>query len=643
MIQLFRNFFKSKIGLGITLGFVLLIALAFGLSDIGNNGTFGGVAGGDRVAVVGEKRIDTSDLFMAASNAVRSMRQEDPTLTAEAFVENDGMQQTLDSMLSRASIAEYGRQYGLRAGSRLIDSEIVNTPEFRTFDGSFDTEAFRTALRQQGITEEVVRDDLGMGLLARQQITPLMIGPRLPASVARRYASLLQERRTGSIGAVLAPAYAPEEDPSDEELQAFYSENRGDYIRPERRVIRFASFGEEAFANLPAPTPEQIAERYEQNREEYAAQETRSFTQLVVPTQAAAQAVIDEVNEGANFDTAARNKGLATTRLARITREDLAAQTSAPVASAGFAAANGNLGAPAQGNLGWYVLRVDSIDRREGRTLAQASAEISATLANEQRRFAMNEATVRIEDEFDDGKSLSEVAEELGIEISSTPPITADGQVYGTQNSAPQALARIIPVAFEMEQAKPQLAETVPGQVFMIYDVARITPSATAPLEEIREQVETAWRVEQSMTAAGEAALRIMERVEEGSSLAEAIRAEEVRLPNPERLEFSRQEVAQMGQLPPALALYFSMAEGTVKRLESPQTLSWFVIQLDDITAPEVADDDPIVLATIEQLQSALGQEYAQQFVNAAEAGVSSEVNDVAVDAVAAQLTGRTN
>src|SRR5689334_1635799 len=62
MLQFFRNFFKSKFGVLVTIAFLILIAIAFGVGDVASNRTFGGVAGGDRVAVVGDRKISTSDL-----------------------------------------------------------------------------------------------------------------------------------------------------------------------------------------------------------------------------------------------------------------------------------------------------------------------------------------------------------------------------------------------------------------------------------------------------------------------------------------------------------------------------------------------------------------------------------------------------
>ena len=44
MLQFFRNFFKSKLGVIITLAFLIVIAIAFGVGDVASNRTFAGVA-----------------------------------------------------------------------------------------------------------------------------------------------------------------------------------------------------------------------------------------------------------------------------------------------------------------------------------------------------------------------------------------------------------------------------------------------------------------------------------------------------------------------------------------------------------------------------------------------------------------------
>ena len=641
MLQSFRSFFRSKIGIVVTLAFLALIAIAFASSDVANTGTFGGIAGGDRVAVVGNEKVSSSDLSRATTSALESARQQNPTLTMEAFLAQGALDEVLDQMLQRFAIAEYGKQVGLRAGTNLVNSELLQIDAFRGADGNFNQETYRAALAQRGLSDALVRQDMAASLLSNQVLAPVSLGTRMPAKLATQYAKLLRETRRGAIATLPSSAFAPQGDPTTAQLQAYYTSNRSSYLRPERRVIRYATFGEEALERLSAPTDAQIRERYERDRQQYAASETRRLSQVIVPTQAAADALVAEVRGGKTLAAAAREKGLEAGPMGPISQSDYAAQSSAAVAQAAFAANSGEIARPARAPLGWYVVRVEEIDRQPGRTLDQARAEIADTLATEQRREALLDLGAEIEQELDAGGNLAEVAQELGLELQTTAPLTADGRVYGSADSAPAILATALSTAFAMDEEQPQLAEIVPGETFLVFDVAEITESAAAPLAEIRDRVIADWKKSQGATAAKAAADRVMARIREGQTLAAALAAEDATIPAPDQINMGRQQLAQMGgQVPPVLALLFSMAEKTTKRLEAPSENGWFVVQLDEIEPGNVEGDNQIILATQRELSQLAGDEYIRQFVTAIQEQVGVERNETAIEAVRRQLSG---
>ena len=641
MLQSFRSFFRSKIGIVVTLAFLGLIAIAFASSDVANTGTFGGIAGGDRVAVVGNEKVSSSDLSRATTSALESARQQNPTLTMEAFLAQGALDEVLDQMLQRFAIAEYGKQVGLRAGTNLVNSELLQIDAFRGADGNFNQETYRAALAQRGLSDALVRQDMAASLLSNQVLAPVSLGTRMPAKLATQYAKLLRETRRGAIATLPSSAFAPQGDPTTAQLQAYYTSNRSSYLRPERRVIRYATFGEEALERLSAPTDAQIRERYERDRQQYAASETRRLSQVIVPTQAAADALVAEVRGGKTLAAAAREKGLEAGPMGPISQSDYAAQSSAAVAQAAFAANSGEIARPARAPLGWYVVRVEEIDRQPGRTLDQARAEIADTLATEQRREALLDLGAEIEQELDAGGNLAEVAQELRLELQTTAPLTADGRVYGSADSAPAILATALSTAFAMDEEQPQLAEIVPGETFLVFDVAEITESAAAPLAEIRDRVVADWKKSQGATAAKAAADRVMARIREGQTLAAALAAEDATIPAPDQINMGRQQLAQMGgQVPPVLALLFSMAEKTTKRLEAPSENGWFVVQLDEIEPGNVEGDNQIILATQRELSQLAGDEYIRQFVTAIQSTVGVERNETAIEAVRRQLSG---
>lgn len=643
MIQLFRGFFKSKIGIGVTIAFLGLIALAFGLGDVATTGSFGGISGDDRVAIVGDEKISTADLRTALNSDLQAARQQSPTVTMESLLASGGMDDTLNRLVDRFALAEFGRRHGLRAGKRLVDSELRDIPSFRGANGEFDPETYRAVLAQQGLSDKILRDDISAGLLAQQVLLPTALRGTMPVSLAKRYAALQRARRTGEIALLPSAAYMPKDDPSDAALNAYYTENRTDYLRPERRVVRYATFGQEALKNIAPPTDGEIQARFQRDAALYAASETRSLSQLVVPTQAAAQEIIDAVGRGQSFDAAAREKGLAIAQIGPMDKAALTSQASAAVANAAFAAQRGAMAAPARGQLGIYVIRVDAIQSTPARTLAKVRSEITAALTTEKRAAALADLTAEIEDQFDDGSSLAEVAEELDLTIVSTDPLTADGGVYGKPGQqAPAVLARALSTAFAMDEGEPQLAEIIPGQTFLVYDVSQITASAAAPLDEIKQTVTAAWRRSEGAKAAKEAASRVLERIEKGSSVDAAMKEEGIVLPPIDKIDMTREQLAVFqGRVPSVLALMFSMAEGTVKRLEAPSENGWFVVQLADIETGTVADDDPTVTIARSQLGQSVSNEYSAQLLQAIKDEVGVERNQTAIDAVEDQLLGR--
>lgn len=642
MISFFRKFFGSKLGLGLTLAFLALIALAFASSDVANTGTFGGVSGGDRVAVIGSEKIGNADFMRAANSAVEQVRRENPTITMQSFVAQGGLDEVLQQMVDRYTVGGYAEKYGLRAGENLINSEILQFAAFRGPDGNFSNDAYQAALRQQGITETVLRRDLADSLLASQMIVPAISGTQMPSKVAMRYAALLRERRQGAVGFIPSASFAPTGNPTDEQLNAYYSSNREDYIRPERRVIRWAVFGAGSVGSSGEPTEAEIAERYERDAEQYAAREDRTFTQLIVPTEQAANSLRDRVTAGASLAAVAREAGFSTTTIGPADRQDYAELTSNEVAAAAFAAPQGQIAQPARSSLGWYVVRVDRIDRIAERPLAAVTPEITEQLRIEKRAAALSDLSARVEEQLEDGVAFTQVVERLGVDMNSTPPVTADGRVYGNPAAvvAPQ-LQGAINTAFQMDEGEPQLAEVQRGTTFMLFEVSEITPAAAAPLAEIRPRVTAAWRLAEGNKLAREAADRVLAKLDGDATLSAAMAAEEKPLPSVDQIDLNREQLLSQGQqIPPALALMFSMAEGTSKRLEAPNNLGWFIVDLDDISTDEVAANDPLVTMTRSQIREAMNDEIVQQLTAAMRAELGVETNPDAIEAVRRQLVG---
>ena len=641
MLTFFRRFFQSKIGLPIFLGFLVLMALAFAAADITGTG-FSGVSGSDRVAVVGGEPIASTELVTATNNALEQVRQQNPTLSMPEFIAAGTLDEVLRQLIDRNAIGLYARQYGLRAGDNLVNSEILQIEAFKSLSGEFDEQTYLAALRQRGLSDAVFRRDLANGLLEDQLLRPALAAPQMPAKIARQYASLVLERRKGEIALIPSTAFAPAGDPSETQLAEWYGKNRAMFMRPERRTLRFAVFGDDTLKVDAVPTEAEIAARYKRDAAQYQASERRAVTAFVVPTQDAAKALAARIRSGTSLEAAAREAGFSASPTDLRDRQALANTTSLAFAENAFKAAQGGVIEPAQGNLGWYVARVDKIERIPARSLAEVRGTIAEALGIEKRNAAIADLVAEIEGEIDSGTALAEVAKAYGLTVETTPALLANGQAFGQPGVqiVPQ-LAPVLATAFQMEESEPQLAEVVPGKQFVMFEVARLDEASAPPLAEVKEQAIAGWKRAQGAILAKQAADRIAAKARGADGLAAALAAEG-KPHELERIDIERRALlSQRGRnIPAPLVLMFSMAEGSVKVLEGPRNVGWYIVSLADISTNPVESEPGLLEQTRAQLAPTLTEEYRRQAAAAMRKELGTTRDDAAIEAVRKRLAG---
>jgi len=645
MLNSFRTLFKSKIGALVAIVFLVLIALAFAGGDVAGLRTSGVSSNGNDVAEVGKEGVDAALLVQSANSALDRVKQQQPNMTMKDLLRQGALKEILQQLIDRTAVSVFGKDHGIVAGNRLIDSEIAQMPAFQGADGKFDEKTYRAAIAQRGLSEKLLRDDIAQGLISRQLFVPIQFGTVMPKGMARQYAEMLDEKRTGSVAVLPSLLFAPEKPPTDQELAEFYKGHTSDFIRPERRTIRYAMFTDAALKSVPAVTDAEIAKRYDANKAQYAAQDKRKITQLIVPTEAAAKAIIAEVQGGKSLETAAKEKGLTAAPLEYFSREDLTNQFSKDVADAVFATSKGKLATPEKSPLGWHVIRVDDLQQTPARSLADVTPDLRKEIAEEKRRAALTDLFASIEDKLASGASIAEVAKGLDATVQTTQPLTADGNVYGKPGeSAPAEIKPLLATAFTMSEQQPQVAEVERGKSFAVYDVAKIQPSAPAPLAEIKDDVKLDYALTKGSAAAKAAAIKIAAEVRRGQSLDAAVKALGKKLPPIEQVGMTRPQLTaarQAGkQVPPPVTLMFSMAKGSVKVQSAAKDRGWFVVQLKDVETPDLAKDAPVIDSAARELGSASADEYVAAMRSAVTRDIPVKRNDKVIAAVAEQLGG---
>jgi peptidyl-prolyl cis-trans isomerase D len=647
MISFIRRLFNSKVGLAFTFVFIGLVAFAFAAGDISNTGGLGSFTGNSgTVAKVGDGSISSADLQSRTQMVFDRNRQQRPDLEMTEFMAAGGLDNVLDQLVQGLALTEYAGKQGMHASKRLIDGEIASIPAFKDASGNFSEQLYRNMLQQQRITDAALRQDIARDIYSRQILAPVTMGSRISVDMTKPYASLLLEAREGRISVIPAKLFLSNDQPAAQELAEFYRRNADRFTVPEQRQLRYVLIDKARFEKSAAPGEAEIARYYEENKANYAAREARTLAQLIVPTQAAANVIAAKVKGGASLADAAKSAGLAVATLNDLSEQQYAEKSSAAVAKGAFATAKGDLAPIAKSPLGWHVVQVTEVTTTPARSLAAVRAEITAALQEQKAAEAMANFLATAEDQIAEGTTFEEFAKDASLPIKATPALLRNGStVEQADYQAPPELRPLLEPAFGMElDDEPQMVTISPDQLYALVDVTEIKAAAPPPLDKVRDVIVQQFQLERASARAKAAADQVVAKMAKGADFAKALAETGLKVPPPQPIGGKRADIARGGQqVPPPLALLFSMVEGSTKRLEAGNDQGWFVVKLDKIQRGDAGNQPDLVNAVRQEMSRVAGNEYAEQFTRAVQQHVGVKKNETAIAEVKRQLRGATS
>lgn len=653
MISNFRKSLRSWATIGLLLlALIAIVVTGFGTGGFGGIDSLGGGKSSDgspTLATVEGKAITATQVNDLVNRAFIRARQQQPTLDMATFLAQDTYNQVLEQTIMAHAIEAFANRQGIVISRTMVDREIANIPAFRNLTGQFDENVFRQQLQTLNLTEAKLREDIMQSLVQRQLLGPVALGGRVPDGVAREYANLLLERRTGMIAVVPTELVASTINPTDAEIAAYYNSHRAAFTIPERRVIKYAVIGPEQAANVPAATEAEIAAVYRASPLRFGARETRTIQSIVLPSQQAANAFAAQVRGGTSFVAAAQQAGFAAADVTFTdqTRTQFAGVTNPAIAASAFSAAQGAVVGPTRSELGYHVVRVDHITTVAARPLETVRGEITAFINQRKRAEALATLVQQSEEQLSNGASFEEVARAHGLTIVTTPPVTATGQaVGGAPWTAPPELAPLLRAAFDIDPDDPEPAiETITAnQRFAMVGINRVVPAAPAPLAEITQQVRAALVQERARQATRQIADRIVQRINSGTPPAQAFAEAQPRITNARQVDLRRGEINRQGQeTPPPLLVLFSLPQGRARVVPAENNAGWFIVVHQTRTPGDASTNTALIQQVHTQFNRGVSEEMAQQMARAIQ--LRSEVvrNEAAIATARQQLSGNAN
>ena len=641
MSSFVRKMSKSTVGTIILLLFGVLLVAGFAMQDVSNVISGGGMSSGTLVKVGGQE-VSDRDVSNALQRRLTEVRQSNPEADYATLAKDFDPLLTL--LVQDAAVRAFADDQGMTLSKRLVDAEIAKIQATRGLDGKVSQASYQAFLAQQKLTDADLRKLLSGGLLQRLVIEQAAANARVPVGMATPYASMLMEAREADVALIpTAQFLADIPAPTNPDLATYYQANARKYLVAEQRVLSVARIGPAQVASVTA-TDKEIADYYNANQATFGGATRRVISQAVVPSKPVADGIAARARS-LSFVDATKPAGFSAADISvgPQTREQFTKLTSDRVAAAAFGAAAGAIVGPVQSDLGWHVIKIDSIQVDPGQSLAAVRAAIAERLNADKRKGALADLVAKVEDSIADGSSFAEAIKAAGITATKSPLIFANGTARANPGfKFPADLAPALRSGFDLTQDDDPVVEILPDAAgYALVAVDQIVSAAPEPLAAIQPRVAADWKAAQARAKARVVATAVAAKVTKGTDLKAALASAGMTLPPPRRTAIRRMQLAQMqGQIPPALNMMFALAQGGSRMIADPEGRGFVIVKLIRIIPGNALLQPALVAQTQAEFSEAVSGEYAEQFARAIEVDLGVKRNDKAIEAARKRIIG---
>ncbi|TPW31368.1 peptidylprolyl isomerase [Pararhizobium mangrovi] len=494
---------------------LLLIVLVLSFGVWGISGTvMNGIGGGDAVVKVGNIDVSSNEFRLAYRRDLAMLSQQFNTQLTPEQAKALGVEQRVYSQLaSSATLDQLAENMDLGISQDELAKTIGSDPAFQDSSGNFSRQTFQSTLANAGMTQKDYIADQGHAAVRRQIVEALAGGMQPPVTLVN--ATLQHENATRDVEYLLVTKdmIDPIGDPSDKQLQSYYDAHKSDYQASEFRKIAYAALTPQTIADPGSVSEKQAREYYEQNADQYGTPERRTVEQLSFPDQKVAEAAKDKLDEGTSFEALAKEQGKSADdiKLGTFSRKDFPGKN---LAEAAFSLKNaGDTSGVVKGAFGPVILKVTNIEAGNTKPFDQVEGEIRKQIATQNAGDRISDVLTSYQDDRAGGASLVEAAKKEGLK-----PVVVDA--VNRQGETPKGKKLDLPKQGELLKAafdNPQGEEIQPLNYgtagYLWVEVLNVDKAHQRPLKEVRDQVASDWKAEQTDKAVAAKAKAIRKKI----------------------------------------------------------------------------------------------------------------------------------
>ncbi|WP_158133258.1 peptidylprolyl isomerase [Vibrio navarrensis] len=539
----------NSIAVKIILG---LIILSFIFAGVGSYLVSGS---NNAAAKVGNREIGRGEFEMAYQNARNRMQSQmgdyfTQLLADPGYVESL-RRSVLDEMINDVLLDQQAESLGLRISDAQIRTIILNMPEFQV-EGKFNQEIYQSMLRRAGHSPDTFAEYMRRQMVRSQLMEALQASEfTLPGEVDSEGKLFTQTRDIRSIVLNLDD-FASKVTLSDDEIQQYYNDNKTHFTRPAQVKVAYIELNAQDLKKQISVSDEQAKQYYQEHLDKYSSEEQRRVAHILVEgdDEAKAQAILDELNAGADFAALAKEKSddFASAEnggdLGWIERDVM----DAAFEDAAFALQKtGETTGLVKSDFGYHIIKLEELREPESKPYEQVAEQIKQELSDQQaidQFYDLQSELEKVAFEYPD--SLDQASKAVDIAVQRTDFISeVDAPAVLRTPAVMQALQT---VEVKEDGLNSQAIEIAPEHIVVVR-VEDARAETVLPLDEVKSKV-----VEELSKVRGE-----QQAIELASDLVVALKEGNTELVAEKGLAFG--DVEQIDRRSPLAQTVFAMAK----------------------------------------------------------------------------------
>ena len=405
-----------------------LIILSFVLTGVGGYLTGGS---GDYAAEVNGQVIERAQLEQAFQSERSRMQQQLGDQFSALAGSEDYMQQlrqqVLAQMIDKVLLDQFAKTLSLGVSDDQIKDAIRKEAYFQT-DGQFDNAKYLDLIARSGFSADAYAQFMRQQLVNQQLIAAFGNSDFILPTESQAMVALMLQERDVRLATIDLKALQAKQTVSDDELAAYYEQNKNSFIAPELVKVSYIPLDAAAMQDGVTVTETDISAYYDQHQSSYGQPEQRKYSVIQLKTEAEAKAVLDELKNGADFATLAKEKS--TDIISRRTGGELdwmEPETTADEIKQANLTEKGQLSGVIKSSVGYLIVRLDDIKPALVKPLSEVHDAIAKQVKQERALDAYYALQQKVsEAATNDNESLASAEEAAGIKAASTDWFTRD-------------------------------------------------------------------------------------------------------------------------------------------------------------------------------------------------------------------------